>query len=85
MSTDAMAVPAQGAEAQLRSPPESRKDSPPSNKLDGSDSELSDLEDEDDIGVVEPDEYSDDGVPIFKPTMSQFKSFKLYVRPPNSK
>lgn len=79
MSVDAMAVPAIGAEAQLHSPPESNKDSPHSHKLDGSDSELSDLEEEDDIGVVEPDEYSDDGVPIFKPTMAQFKSFKLYV------
>ena len=79
MSVDAMAVPALGLEAQLQSPPESNKDSPHSHKLDGTDSELSDLEEEDDIGLVEPDHYSDDGVPVFKPTMDQFKSFKLYV------
>lgn len=82
MSVDAMAVPAVAAEeAQLRSPPQSNKDSPPQ-KLDGSDSELSDLEEDMDIGEVEPDHYSDDGVPVFKPTMEQFKSFKLYVSPP---
>ena len=77
-----MAVPALGAEAQLRSPPQSNKDSPPSHKLDASDSELSDLEEEEDIGMIEPDHYSDDGVPVFKPTMAQFKSFKLYVSSP---
>ena len=79
MSVDAMAVPALGAEAQLHSPPQSNKDSPPSHKVDDSDSELSDLEEEEDIGVVEPDHISDDGVPVFKPTMAQFKSFKHYV------
>lgn len=84
MSVDAMAVPALEAEGQLRSPPQSNKDSPPSHKLDGSDSELSDLEEEDDIGVVQPDHYSDDGVPVFKPTMAQFKSFKLYVSTPQT-
>jgi hypothetical protein len=82
MSVDAMAVPAVGAEGQLQSPPQSNKDSPHSQKLDGTDSELSDLEEEEDIGVIEPDHYSDDGVPVFKPTMVQFKSFKLYVGPP---
>jgi hypothetical protein len=81
MSVDTMAVPALGAEAQLHSPPESNKESPHSHKLEGTDSELSDLEEEDDIGEIEPAEYSDDGVPIFKPTMAQFKSFKLYVSP----
>jgi hypothetical protein len=80
MEIDSKAVPAPGAEAQLHSPPQSNKDSPPSQKLDGSDSELSDLEDDvEEIGTIEPDSYSDDGVPIFKPTMAQFKSFKLYV------
>lgn len=76
-----MAVPPQEAEAQLHSPPESNKDSPPTLKLDGSDSELSDLEDEEDIGMIEPDHYSDDGVPVFKPTMAQFQNFQLYVSP----
>lgn len=83
MSVDAIAVPALAAEAQLRSPPQSNNDSPPAHKLDGSDSELSDLEEEADIGVIEPDHYSDDGVPVFKPKMAQFQSFKLYVSPPN--
>jgi hypothetical protein len=84
MSTDATAVPPPGVDAQLHSPPESSKDSPSLNKLDGSDSELSDLDDEDEIGSIEPDYYSDGGVPVFKPTMDQFKSFKLYVRDPTN-
>ena len=84
MSADTIVVPAPEPDAQLRSPPQSNKDSPPIHKLDNSDSELSDLEDEDDIGTVEPDHYSDDGVPVFKPTMDQFKSFKLYVSPPKA-
>jgi hypothetical protein len=79
MSVDAMAVPALQPEVQLRSPPESNKDSPPSHKLDATDSELSDLEEEEEIGEIKPDHYSDDGVPVFKPTMAEFKSFKLYV------
>ena len=75
-----MAATAPGT--QLHSPPESSKESP-SNKQDGSDSELSDIEDpEDDIGVVEPESWADDGrVPVFKPTWEQFKSFPRYVRP----
>jgi hypothetical protein len=75
-------VPIFETENQLRSPPESHKDSP-SKIRDGSasDSELSDLEEqEEDIGVVEPDHYADDGrVPVFKPTVAQFKSFTRYV------
>jgi len=46
------------------------------------DSELSDLDlsDEDDDEEVEPDHYWDGGkIPVFKPTMAQFKSFKKYV------
>lgn len=63
--------------AGLSSPPDSNN----ARKLDGSDSELSDIEDgEEDIGDVQPDSYDDGGrVPIFKPTMHQFKSFKTYV------
>lgn len=36
-----------------------------------------------DIGEVVPDHYADDGrVPVFKPTMHQFKDFQVYVRFP---
>lgn len=80
MSADtAAAVPDTGE--QLRSPPPSNNDST-SLKLDGSasESELSDLDDpEEDIGEVTPAYYGDGGVPVFEPTMDQFKSFKLYV------
>ncbi|KAI9697721.1 MAG: hypothetical protein M1820_007708 [Bogoriella megaspora] len=47
-----------------------------------SSSDLSDIDmdDEDDIGEVEPDHYWEGGrVPVFKPTMKQFKSFKKFV------
>jgi hypothetical protein len=75
----------------LHSPPDSNNDM----KLDGSDSELSDLDDAaiaddlkdvnppvevvDDIGDVLPDHWSGT-VPVFKPTMHQFKDFKRFVR-----
>lgn len=66
---------------------------PDSNMKDASDSELSDLEDEqpaerpaeqpapasDDIGEIEPSYYSNDGVPVFVPSMHQFKNFTLFV------
>lgn len=85
----------------LHSPPDSNNTA----KSDGSDSELSDLEDEpifsdplqpadpgdkttsdedkskpsdDDIGEVLPDHWSG-AVPIFKPTMHQFRDFKRFV------
>lgn len=48
-----------------------------------SDSELSDLDlsdDEDDGEPIEPDHYWDGGnIPVFKPTMAQFKSFKKFI------
>lgn len=84
MSAD-IAAAAPEAEKQLHSPPASNKEDSTSAKQDGaaSDSELSDLEDmEEDIGEVTPAYYSDGGVPVFEPTMDQFKSFKLYVGPP---
>jgi hypothetical protein len=45
------------------------------------DSELSDLDMSDDDGEeVVPDHYWDDGkIPVFKPTMDQFRSFKKYI------
>ena len=62
--------------AGLSSPPDSNN----AIKLEGSDSELSDIEDPegDDIGEILPDHY-EGGVPIFTPTMDQFKSFQRYV------
>jgi len=76
----------------LSSPPDSNN---ASKHDDGSDSELSEIDEpeaeptaeaepepqqepEDDIGEVVPFEISD-GVPIFKPTMEQFKDFQKYV------
>ncbi|KAL0940367.1 jumonji family transcription [Colletotrichum truncatum] len=72
----------------LHSPPDSNN----APKSDASDSELSDLDDdavepppkqdeaevEDDIGEVVPDHWSGT-VPVFKPTMHQFKDFKLFM------
>ena len=73
----------------LHSPPDSNNAA----KLDGSDSELSDIDDMDeplksatppdtepvdDIGEVLPADWSG-AVPIFKPTMHQFKDFKRFV------
>lgn len=61
---------------------------PDSNMKDASDSELSDLDEEqpeqpalanDDIGDIEPSYYSDDGVPVFLPSMHQFKDFTRFV------
>ncbi|KAI9816336.1 MAG: hypothetical protein M1832_005093 [Thelocarpon impressellum] len=47
---------------------------------DASSSELSDLEDFDDIGDIEPDHYYGGGkIPVFKPTMDQFRSFKKFI------
>ncbi|CCF46245.1 hypothetical protein CH063_15060, partial [Colletotrichum higginsianum] len=75
----------------LHSPPDSNN----AHKSEASDSELSDLDEddvdpsanatakqdeppvEDDIGEVLPDHWSGT-VPIFKPTMHQFKDFKLF-------
>lgn len=81
MSTDAIVeapslpVSEEPRPAGISSPP----DSSGALKLDGSDSELSDIEEpEEDIGEVVPDRY-EGGVPIFIPTMEQFKSFTPFV------
>ncbi|KAF2471368.1 uncharacterized protein BDR25DRAFT_223812 [Lindgomyces ingoldianus] len=43
-------------------------------------SELSELESDDDDEEIEPDHYFEGGkVPVFKPTMDQFRSFKKFV------
>ncbi|KAK1966532.1 JmjC domain-containing protein [Colletotrichum sublineola] len=74
----------------LHSPPDSNN----AHKSEASDSELSDLDEEavdpsatakeneapveDDIGEILPDHWSGT-VPVFKPTMHQFKDFKLFM------
>lgn len=82
MSTEAiassMALDAEPeVNGQLYSPPDSTN---APTKIDATDSELSDLdENDDDIGEITPDHY-DGGVPVFKPTYHQFKNFIVYVR-----
>ena len=54
-------------------------------KKEHEDSELSDLDldDDDDLEDIEPDHYWDGEnggrIPVFKPTMDQFRSFKKFV------
>lgn len=49
-------------------------------KVENEDSELSDLDISDDEEEIEPDHYWDGGkIPVFKPTMEQFRSFKKYI------
>ncbi|RDW71434.1 hypothetical protein BP6252_07997 [Coleophoma cylindrospora] len=70
---DSAAVPE--AAGGLHSPPDSN------NTLhDGSDSDLSELgeDPEEDIGIIVPD-HVENGVPVFIPSMAQFKSFKIYM------
>ncbi|QDS76850.1 hypothetical protein FKW77_003288 [Venturia effusa] len=58
---------------------------PTSEDHDGNSSELSEIEDEEeeDIGDITPDHYWDGEnggkIPVFKPTMDQFRSFKKFV------
>ncbi|KAL6877848.1 hypothetical protein HDV57DRAFT_500688 [Trichoderma longibrachiatum] len=77
----------------LHSPPDSND----AGKSESSDSELSDLDDEeppledaptlppdlgaqlDDIGDVEPDHWSSGNVPVFRPTMDQFRDFRRFM------
>ncbi|KAI9657061.1 MAG: hypothetical protein M1821_003227 [Bathelium mastoideum] len=67
--------------AENLTPPASEEDM---DKAAAASSDLSDVEaddeNDDDIGEVEPDHYWEDGkVPVFKPTMKQFKSFKKFI------
>ena len=63
-------------------PPTSEEMNHEEKKREQDDSELSDLDldDEEELSDIEPDHYWDDGrVPVFKPTMDQFRSFKKFV------
>ncbi|EPS41060.1 hypothetical protein H072_5041 [Dactylellina haptotyla CBS 200.50] len=54
--------------------PQSTTDAPPNTTVEGA------QEADEDIGEVFPDHYWDNGkVPVFKPTMKQFRSFKKFV------
>ena len=70
-------VKAETVETGLQSPPETNL------KDNSSDSELSDLEPEQDsneLHDIKPDHYSPDGsVPVFTPSMEEFKDFQRYV------
>ncbi|KAL2353232.1 hypothetical protein BJ546DRAFT_847043 [Cryomyces antarcticus] len=63
--------------------PPTSEDMDKTDKMDreGSSSELSDLEMDNDVeGDIEPDHYYDGGkIPVFKPTMEQFRSFKDFI------
>lgn len=49
-------------------------------KKEHDESDLSDLDLDDDEEDIEPDHYWDGGkIPVFKPTMDQFRSFKKFV------
>lgn len=49
-------------------------------KKDDVDSELSDIDMDDDEGEIEPDHFFDGGkIPVFKPTMAQFRDFQRFI------
>ncbi len=62
-------------------PPTSEEMNHEETKKEHDDSELSDLDlDDDELSDIEPDHYWDDGrVPVFKPTVDQFRSFKKFI------
>lgn len=77
---DAVADAAKPATNALTPPTSEENDD--QTKKEQEDSDLSDLDlDSDDDGEeIEPDHYWDGGkIPVFKPTMEQFKSFKKFV------
>jgi hypothetical protein len=71
----------QAKPANALTPPTSEEMNHDEQKKEHEDSELSDLDlDDEDEEDIEPDHYWDDGrIPVFKPTMDQFRSFKKFV------
>lgn len=67
--------------ASALTPPTSEEMNIGEQKQEMEDSELSDLDlDDDDDEEIEPDHYYGDGkIPVFKPTVDQFRSFKKFV------
>ncbi|KAK5108171.1 hypothetical protein LTR62_008702 [Meristemomyces frigidus] len=66
--------------ANALTPPTSEEMNHNEHHHDNEDSELSDLDlDDEEDAEIEPDHYWDDGkIPVFKPTMEQFKDFKRF-------
>lgn len=61
-------------------PPTSEEMNVDETKKEQDESDLSDLDLDDDDEEIEPDHYWDGGkIPVFKPTMDQFRSFKKFV------
>jgi hypothetical protein len=75
-TTETVAKPASAL-----TPPTSEEMNHEQPKDNDDESELSelDLDDEEDEGYIEPDHYWDGGkIPVFKPTMDQFRSFEKF-------
>ena len=67
--------------ANALTPPTSEEMNHDETKKEHEDSDLTDLDmDDDDEEEIEPDHYWDGGkIPVFKPTMDQFRSFKKFI------
>lgn len=66
--------------ANALTPPTSEEMNHDETKKEHDESDLSDLDLDDDDEEIEPDHYWDGGkIPVFKPTMDQFRSFKKFV------
>lgn len=66
--------------ANALTPPTSEEMNHDETKKEQEDSELSDLELDDEEEEIEPDHYWDGGkIPVFKPTMAQFRDFSKFI------
>lgn len=77
------ATPSTSKPANALTPPTSEELNDHERKAEHEESELSDLDldlDDDDGEEIEPDHYWDGGkIPVFKPTMEQFKDFRRFI------